>query len=182
MEGLEKVNVESFNIEGGREMTKRDNAVATMLQALGGIIIAGYTFRALGVIYDLGGGVAFELFLQGLIFGMLLIGFGEVIKLMQGLFNQREPERPVEDEETARRMSLIKTDDSLISLDARNRIIDFYTNKNMIVDDIEAAPFSGYAIVHHDGQRDIVDLNNAEVEILTEEQLRSQPELRGLLE
>src|SRR5690606_31972153 len=127
-------------------------------------------------------GVAFEVLLQGLIFGMLLIGFGEVIRLMQGLFNQREPERPVEDPETARRKSLMKTGESTVSLDARNRIIDFYTKKNMIVDDIEASPYDGYAIVHHDGQRDIVDLNNWEVEILTQKQLNKQPELRGLLE
>ena len=163
-------------------MTRRDNVIATMLQVLGGIIIAGYAFRAYGLIYQFGGGAAFEVFLQGLIFGMLLIGFGEVIKLMQGLFNQREPERPVEDPETARRMSLTESADSTVSLETRSRIMDFYTKKNMIVDDIEATPYDGYAIVHHDGQRDIVDLNNWEIEILTENQLNRQPELRGLLE
>lgn len=163
-------------------MTSKDNVVAKTLQIVGGTLIAVYAFTALALIGDFGGGPAFEVFLQGVIYGMLLIGFGEVIKLMQGLFNQREPERPVEDAEIGRRAALRKSGENTISLETRNRIMDFYTKNNMIVDDIEPAPYAGYAIVHHDGQRDIVDLNNWEVEILTEGQLARNPELRGLLE
>ncbi|MCM3611884.1 hypothetical protein M4S82_11520 [Planococcus sp. MERTA32b] len=163
-------------------MTSKDNAVAKTLQIVGGALIAVYAFTALALIGDFGGGPAFEVFLQGVIYGMLLVGFGEVIKLMQGLFNQREPERPVEDTETVRRAVLRKSGENTISLETRNRIMDFYTKKNMIVDDIEPTPYDGYAIVHHDGRRDIADLNNWEVEILSEGQLARNPELRGLLE
>lgn len=163
-------------------MTSKDNTVAKTLQIVGGALIAVYALTAMALIGDFGGGAAFEVFLQGVIYGMLLIGFGEVIKLMQGLFNQREPERPVEDAEIERRTALRKSGEDTISLETRNRIMDFYTKKNMIVDDIEPTNYAGYAIVHHDGQRDIVDLNNWEVEILTDGQLARNPELRGLLE
>lgn len=163
-------------------MTKKDNAIATMMQVLGTFIIAAYTFRSLVVYGHFGGGTAFDVFLQGVIFGTLFIGFGELIKLMQGLFNQREPERPVEDVEKVRRAALRKTNNSFVSLETRNRILDFYTKKKMVVDDIEATPYDGYAIVHHDDRRDIVDVNNWEVEVLTEAQLRNNPELRGLVE
>lgn len=163
-------------------MTSRNNAVAITLQIVGGTLIAVYALRALALIGDFGGGPAFDIFLQGVIFGMLLIGFGEVIKLMQGLFNQREPERPVEDVEKERRAALRKSGTNSISLETRNRILDFYTKKNIIVDDIEPTPYDGYATVHHGGQQDIVDLNNWEVEVLTEGQLARNPELRGLLE
>ncbi|WP_033541676.1 hypothetical protein [Planococcus sp. CAU13] len=163
-------------------MTRKDNVAAKMLQVLGVIIIVAYTFRALAIVDEFNGGTAFEVFLQGLIFGMLLIGFGEVIRLMQGLFNQREPFRPVEDGETERRAALAKTGERTVSLETRNRIMDYYAKQNMIVDDIEATPYDSYFIVHRDDERDIVDLNNWEVEILTENQLRSQPELRGLIE
>lgn len=163
-------------------MTSKDNMIAKALQVLGGFIIAAYAVRALVLINDFGAGTAFEVLLQGIIFGMLFIGFGEGIKLMQGLYNQREPGRPLEDLEKSRRAALKKTDESSVSLDTRNKIMDFYTQKNKIVDDIETTPYAGYAIVHHSGQRDIVDLNNWELEILTESQLNKNPELRSLLE
>lgn len=163
-------------------MTETKNGIAMMLQILGGAIIAISVFRAFSAINYFGGYAAFEVFLQGVMFGALFIGFAEVIKLMQGLFNQREPERPVVDAEKDRRVSLSKSADSTVSLEARNRIMDFYTKRNMVVDDIEATPYDGYAIVDHDGQRDVVDLNNWELEILTEGQLRNYPELRSLLE
>ncbi|MFD1032318.1 hypothetical protein [Metaplanococcus flavidus] len=163
-------------------MTKKDNAIAMSLQILGGVMIAAFALRALMAIDEFGGGPAFEILLQGVIFGMLLIGFGEVIKLMQGLFNQREPERPVEDPEMARRQALRISSDSSVSIENRNKIMDYYTKKNMVVDDIEATPYDGYAIVHHDGRKDVVDLNNWELEVLSEAQLRKNPELRNLVE
>lgn len=171
------------NQGGGKNMTRKDNTIAKMLQVLGGIILAAYAFRAFAVVDDFGGGVAFEVFLQGLLFGTLLIGFGEVIRLMQGLFNQREPFRPVEeDEETARRAALSKASENTVSLETRNRIMEHYAKLDLIVDDIETTPYDGYLIVHHDGARDIADLNNWEVEILSDKVLRNQPELRGLIE
>ena len=163
-------------------MTKKDNVIASVLQVVGGTLIAAYTLRALAAIDEFGGGPAFEVFLQGVIFGMLLIGFGEVIKLMQGLFNQREPERPVVEVMSPGRAALQKTNDRTVTLEMRNRIMDFYSKNNVIVDDIEATPYIGYALVDYDGQRDLVDLNNWEPEVLTEGQLRNNPELRRLLE
>lgn len=163
-------------------MTERDNVIGHILQVTGGILIAIYILRASFVGSEFGAGPAFDVFLQGVIFGMLLIGFGEVIKLMQGLFNQREPLRPMEDEENNKKAALQKSAGDTVSLESRNRIMDYYTKNNMIVDDIEAAPYGGYAIVHHDGKRDIVDMNNFELEILSDSQLNKNPELRALKE
>lgn len=163
-------------------MTKKDNTVATVLQILGGTLIAAYTIRALVAIDEFGGGPAFEIFLQGVIFGMLLIGFGEVIKLMQGLFNQREPERPIMEVRSTGRAALQKTNDRTVSLEMRNRIMDYYSKNNVIVDDIEATPYIGYALVDYNGQRELVDLNNWEPEVLSDGQLKDNPELRRLLE
>lgn len=163
-------------------MTRKDNMVATALQVLGGVMIAAFALRAFMVIEEFGGGVAFEVLLQGIIYGMLLIGFGEVIKLMQGLFNQREPDRPIEEPIVEGKVPLRNSSENKVFLEDRNRIMDFYTKRKIIVDDIEATPYEGYAIVHHDGQKDVVDLNNWEIEILTEAQLKKNPELLSLLE
>ena len=163
-------------------MTSRENGVAKVLQILGGVMIAAFTLRALTVIDEFGGGVAFEVLLQGIIYGMLLVGFGEVIKLMQGLFNQREPERPIEEVVVEVMTPLRNSKENKVFLEDRNRIMDFYTRRKIIVDDIEPTPYDGYAIVHHDGKKDVVDLNNFEIEILTEAQLGKNPELRSLVE
>ncbi|QDY45904.1 hypothetical protein FK545_12055 [Planococcus glaciei] len=73
-------------------MTSKKNVIGLTVQIVGAAIIIINFFRAISSVDFAGGAAAFEIFLQGLIFGVLFLGFGEVINLMQGLFNQREPE------------------------------------------------------------------------------------------
>lgn len=164
-------------------MTSKDNMVATLLQVIGGLIIAAYSCQAAILFFEYERSTAFDIFLQGIVLGMLLAGFGEVIKLMQGLFNQREPERPLAGAEGEKKRIVVRrTDESELPLESRNRVVDFYTKKGVVVDDIEATPFEGYVLVHYGAHKDLVDMRGWDMVILTREQIVAHEELKSLLE
>lgn len=162
-------------------MTSTNNAVGTLLQVAGGLITAVYALRALFAVNLMGGGIAFEIFLQGLIFGVLLVGFGEVVKLLQGLFNQREPEPPRVGKATAGGYRVLQdSNDRTVSAETQNRIREFYEKKGLAADEIEATPYEGYVIVRREGKRDIVDLNGFRPEILSGLEVSRHPDLKDL--
>lgn len=162
-------------------MTRTDNSVGTMLQGVGILIVTINAFRALLAFNEFGSVVAFEIFLQGIIFGALFIGFGEALKLLQGLFNQREPEPPRVVQPLARGDRLVhKTDDQTVSAETKKRVTDFYAGRGLLIDEIEGTPYEGYVVVHREGNRDIVDLNGFKPEILSDIEVTRHPDLNEL--
>jgi hypothetical protein len=79
-------------------MTIKDNAIATCVKIIGVLLIFGGVLA--GLIYgnseeysglgDLQPIISWTIFANGLIWGFLLLGFSEVINLLQGIFNQGE--------------------------------------------------------------------------------------------
>lgn len=162
-------------------MTSTRNIIAYILQGVGVFIIVINLFRALNSVEWLGGQAAFEIFLQGAIYGSLLLGFGEVIRLMQGLFNQREPNIPMtEPAASDSHRALWKAEDPAVSETAKQKITDFYAQKNMEFDRLEATKYEGYVIVHRGEGWEIVDLNGFKPEILSDEEVKRHPDLKNL--
>lgn len=162
-------------------MTRTDNIVGTLLQVVGVLIILINAFRALFATNVVGGVVAFEMFLQGIIFGALIIGFGEALKLLQGLFNQREPEPPrVERPLRVENRPVHKTNEKVVSAATKNHVTEFYAQRGFTIDEVEGTPYEGYVIVRREGKRDILDLNGFKPEILSEGEIARHPDLREL--
>jgi len=166
-------------------MTSTKNVIGLTVQIVGAAIIIINFFRAITSVYFAGGAVAFEIFLQGLIFGVLIVGFGEVINLLQGLFNQREPEdSPVhqkQSDSTLHSVSL-RLNQSLVSSNTIRQIKALYAMENIEVENVEATPYDGFVFVYAQGKRDIVDLNGFQPEILTAKEIEGHPVLKDLTE
>lgn len=162
-------------------MTSTKNIIAYILQGIGVLIIVINLFRALNSVELLGGQTAFDIFLQGAIYGSLLLGFGEVIRLMQGLFNQREPELLVNEPVSSEGYRVLQeSEEQFISEANRQKITDFYAKKNLEFDRLEATPYDGYVIVYRNGGREIIDLNGFKPEILSVAAVKNHPDLKGL--
>lgn len=164
-------------------MTETKNIIAYILYGVGLLIVLINLFRALSLTQWIGGQAAFEIFLQGLIIGALFIGFGELIRLLQGLFNQREPDLPAEaagPERAGGHRVLQESYEQGISEETRSRITEFYMKKGLVIEQMEATPYEGYVIVHRFGTRDIVDLNGFKPEILSDKEVANHPDLRNL--
>lgn len=164
-------------------MTATKNIVAYILYGIGILIAIVNLFRALGLTQWIGGQAAFEIFLQGLIIGALFIGFGELIRLLQGLFNQREPEVLAEaaaPERAGGHRVLQEAYEQGLGEETRSRVTEFYMKKGLVVEQMEATPYEGYVMVHRFGKRDIVDLNGFKPEILSDKEVANHPDLRNI--
>ncbi|MTD31268.1 hypothetical protein [Planomicrobium sp. YIM 101495] len=164
-------------------MTETRNVVAYSLYGVGVLIIIINLFRAFSLIDWVGGQAAFEVFLQGVIVGVLFIGFGELLRLLQGMFNQREPELPPEAVKTVMAGGyrvLQETDEQEIHGELRKKVENFYLKKGLVVEEMEATPYEGYIFVHRFGKRDIVDMNGFKPEILSQKEIENHPDLKDL--
>ena len=162
-------------------MTNTKNVVAYILQGVGLLIIVINLFRAINSVEWLGGQAAFEIFLQGAIYGSLLLGFGEVIRLMQGLFNQREPKIDGEiSVPSGGHRALWQADEPVVSKAAKQKITDFYAKQQLEFDRLEATPYEGYVIVYRGEGREIIDLNGFKPEILSDQETKNHPDLKNL--
>lgn len=161
-------------------MTSTKNSVGLLLQIVGLVIIGINLIRALNSLDFVDGSLAFDIFLQGVIFGVLFIGFGEVIKLLQGLFNQREPEIVPAETADSKPGNLEKRPNRKVTPESEARIREFYAAQNLQVDGIEAAPYGGYYIVNRQNERDIIDLYGFKPEVLSEAEISKHPHLKNL--
>lgn len=162
-------------------MTSTKNTVAYILQGIGILIIIISFFRAISAAQWIDGPPAFEIFLQGVISGALFLGFGEAIKLMQGLFNQREPEGAVKEPRLFGGDYRSSPDsDRTISESSRQQLTEFYGRQNLKFDRVEPTPYEGYVIVYRNGGQEIVDLTGFRPEILTDAEVKRHPDLKNL--
>lgn len=81
-------------------MTSKDNPIASALAIIGILFMVGglivgtnygtsYEYAAVGSMQS---AIGLSFFFSGLISGMIFLGFSEIIKLLQGIYNQRENE------------------------------------------------------------------------------------------
>ncbi|MDN7246420.1 hypothetical protein QWY16_04460 [Planococcus shenhongbingii] len=160
-------------------MTSMKNTIGLTVQIVGIGVIAINFFRAVASIDLIGGSLAFDIFIQGVLYGVLLLGFGEVINLLQGIFNQRELEDGHIQQKTT---ALTNDNEKMISSDVKQQIKEIYTKKKVEIESIEETPYEGYAIVHYQGKRDIIDLNGFHPRILADQEVKNHSGLKELME
>jgi hypothetical protein len=79
-------------------MTNKENSIASAITIIGVLVIvcgifSGLYFGSSNEFYSIGdmqGIVCFGIMVNGNIWGIIFLGIAEVIKLLQGIFNQRE--------------------------------------------------------------------------------------------
>ncbi len=112
-------------------------------------------FNALGATQAI---VGIGLMINGVVWGIVFFGFSEIIKLLQGIFNQNEPSVPkirTIPAEPAVEKGKKKNEVSNIE---RSEIEEFYSAKGLTVQDIACTEREDYFMVTVDGKKEIVEL------------------------
>jgi hypothetical protein len=149
-------------------MTNKENSIASALTIIGGLVIVGglfsgayfgssYKFYGIG---DMQGIVGFSIMVNGIIWGIILFGFAEVIKLLQGIFNQRESLNTREDHVSNKVENLNEAKGKMIvTEDAINEIKSFYDLKQINVIEVQGTSKEDfYRVTLENGRTEIVEL------------------------
>ncbi|WP_430787034.1 hypothetical protein VBD025_15390 [Virgibacillus flavescens] len=154
-------------------MTSRENSIASVLQILGGLAIV------VGVIGGLSYGMSANVLIgltflaKTVIWGIVFFGFSEVIKLLQGIFNQRE-EMIVKSADEGEGLTDTNelTTHSPVGIQARQDIEAFYAEKGMQVQEIRATEKDDIYLVTVDGKQEVVELGGFSPVILPMENFK----------
>jgi uncharacterized membrane protein len=148
-------------------MTNKENSIASALTIIAVLvmvcgIISGFYFGSSNEFYGVGdmqGIVGFGVMVNGIIWGIVLLGFAEVIKLLQGIFNQREvliPENKVSDKVESLN---IPREKMAVTDTAINEIKSFYDSKQIKVIEVHGTINEDfYRVTLEDGRTEIVEL------------------------
>jgi hypothetical protein len=149
-------------------MTSKENSIASALTFIAGLVIVGglftgayfgssYKFYGIG---DMQGIVGFSIMVNGIIWGIVLFGFAEVIKLLQGIFNQRENLNTREDHVSDKVKNLNAAREKMVVTDAAiNEIKSFYELKQINVIEVQGTSKEDfYRVTLEDGRMEIVEL------------------------
>lgn len=154
---------------------KRYNVIAFILKIIGVIVIAwgiisGIVFLAT-VSNEYGGGPpigAWSVFFSPILVGFLIIGFGEIIDLLQRIFDQNKPEGekmawPTEPEES-------NLPDRSISLQAEREIKEFYAKKTLEIEQISPTNDPDVFVVKANGEVQYIELGGFSPRLLPEQE------------
>ncbi|MCZ2259119.1 hypothetical protein [Sporosarcina sp. G11-34] len=155
---------------------KRNNLIALILKIMGLIVIAwgilsGIVF--LVSVYDeymgeLPIGV-WSVFFTPILVGFLIIGFGEVIDLLQRIFNQNEPaEKKLSLSEEPEKPNQPNQPHPLVPWQAEQEIREFYVKKGVEVDRITATKDQDIFVVEANGKVERIELGGFSPKILSE--------------
>ncbi|MCA1063963.1 hypothetical protein QTG56_01895 [Rossellomorea sp. AcN35-11] len=146
-------------------MTSKKNKVASALTVVGilsitsGVVSGLYYGMSDGFMQfgPLQTGIGFGLFLKGVLWGIVFFGFAEIIKLLQGIFNQREP-APPEEPQPDPPAPQKETEKGEISPFDRREIEAFYADKGWTVEDVEKTDREDFYLVTVNGKKELVEL------------------------
>ena len=146
-------------------MTNKENKVASALTVVGILSIA--TGIISGLYYGMNdefvpfgpiqASIGFGLLINGIIWGIVFFGFSEIIKLLQGIFNQREP-APPETSEPVAPGPLKEKQEIGVSPHDRREIEAFYADKGWSVEDIAGTDREDFYLVTVNGKKELVEL------------------------
>ncbi|MGV2622808.1 UNVERIFIED_CONTAM: hypothetical protein N8J90_16535 [Halobacillus marinus] len=143
----------------------KKNPIATALFILGVLSIVGGII--LGLVYGTEepsygydqGTLGWSFVIYGVVWGVVLLGFSEIIKLLQGIYNQGAPEKERAEEHISTPPP--DTDKGFagnVSTAARSEIVNFYKKKGITVEGIEAMEKEYFYLVTAGGKQEIVEL------------------------
>ncbi|MBA2175994.1 hypothetical protein H0266_13945 [Halobacillus locisalis] len=136
----------------------KENKVASAIFAVGFFMIT--IGIVTGIMFDL------SLLLTGVVSGIVFIGFSEVIRLLQGIYNQGDIMIRASSS-TASESEILSGDDGNqvkamsahgVSEGERNEIVEFYSSKGLKVENISATDQEDYFIVKVNGREELVEL------------------------
>ncbi|MEQ2528104.1 hypothetical protein WMO40_15530 [Bacillaceae bacterium CLA-AA-H227] len=147
---------------------KRNNPIATALFIIGIIaiiygIIAGLNYGTSEDYYllgDLQGIMGWSIFGSGVVCGVLFFGFSEIIKLLQGIYNQNEQVKPNTEINLDKPTGIsIEQERSIITDQVITVINEFYQSKNLKVTNIEETDKADfYKITLENGRTELIEL------------------------
>lgn len=150
--------------KGGKIVAKRNNPIATALFIIGVIaiiygIIAGLNYGTSEEYYllgDLQGIMGWSIFGSSVVCGVLFFGFSEIIKLLQGIYNQNETVKPTFDKPDDTSM---EQERSIITEQVTTEINEFYQSKNLRVVNIEETDkVDFYKVTLENGSTELIEL------------------------
>jgi NADH:ubiquinone oxidoreductase subunit 5 (subunit L)/multisubunit Na+/H+ antiporter MnhA subunit len=151
-------------------VTSRENKVATVLFIVGVLsiavgIISGLYYWSQDNFAELGisqARVSWGMVINGAVVGIVFFGFAEIIKLLQGIFNQGESHiqkaASVVTKESALAAANKKTKLNEVSESEKEQIQEFYEAQGRTVENIELTEEEDFFVVTVDGQKELVEL------------------------
>ncbi|QOR67112.1 hypothetical protein IM538_02865 [Cytobacillus suaedae] len=148
-------------------MAGKDNIVAKALMIVGYLaivvgMITGFSYGSKEELGELRGVIGLSLFISGIIWGIVFFGFSEVIKLLQGIYNQGIPKGSVIDtlkeQVTSATIEKNKADAGRVQDVARDEINEFFKNRGNTVQSILPTDKEDYYLVTVDGEEVYVEL------------------------
>lgn len=141
-----------------------------ILKITGLIVITWGVLRAFFIIVEIGRGyvdlhfIDLSIVFMPIVMGLLIIGFGEVIDLLQKVFDQNEPEKVLT--EVNEEPVVIRN----ISLYAEQDLEAFYSNKNMEIHTINPTRDRDVFAVEVDGRTEYIELGGFSPKVLSEKE------------
>lgn len=157
----------------------RENTIASILRIIGVIVIiigflsllfwsSGDHTEGLG---NLSSQLGWSSFFSSIVSGVILIGFAEVISLLQGIYNrQAKPVEQPSQEGNLEVQPTQKTGEFMPTGDVLEGIYAFYEKKNEQVKEIRPTHYEGIAIVDLERRVDVIDVNGFTPKVLTKEE------------
>ncbi|MBE4909248.1 hypothetical protein IMZ08_14370 [Bacillus luteolus] len=150
-------------------MTGKENTVAKALMIVGYLaivvgMITGFSYGSQEELGELRGVIGLSLFVSGIIWGIVFFGFSEVIKLLQGIYNQGIPKRSVIDTLKEQGSSATlevnenKVEARSVSEVARREIDEFFKDRGNTVQSILLTDREDFYLVTVDGEEVVVEL------------------------
>lgn len=147
-------------------MTSRENKVATVLFIVGVLsiavgIISGLYYWSQDDFAELGisrARVGWGMVINGAVVGIVFFGFAEIIKLLQGIFNQGEPHVPKAAPVVAEEPDLAAAKPKEVSESEKEQIQKFYEAQGRTVEKIELAEKEDFFVVMVDGKKELIEL------------------------
>ncbi|MGD6804528.1 hypothetical protein [Rossellomorea aquimaris] len=148
-------------------MTSRENKVATVLFIVGVLsiavgIISGLYYWSQDDFAELGisrARIGWGMVINGAVVGIVFFGFAEIIKLLQGIFNQGEPHIPNAAPTVAEEPALAAANKAKeVSDSEKEQIEKFYEEQGRTVEKIELAEKEDFFVVTVDGKKELIEL------------------------
>jgi hypothetical protein len=159
-------------------MTNKENSIAKAISIIGiitivGGCISGIHYGTSEEFYGLGdfqSVIGLILAFSGIVWGILLLGFSEIIKLLQGIFNQGEKLSPSEEENMGEPINNNTVTDHkfVVTERAENEIKDFFQSKGLkVLEVVETNEEDVYLVTLDEGNIEYVDLGGFKPRIVT---------------